>query len=90
MNIDIQKVARLARLSIPEDKQAMFAEQMQNIVNMAADLPDITENQSFLDETHPMTLRPDVVTPSLSRAEILQNAPETQAGCVVVPKTVES
>ena len=35
-----------------------------------------------------MTLREDVVEPSLPRDEVLKNAPQVAAGCVVVPKTV--
>ena len=35
-----------------------------------------------------MTLREDVVEPSLPRDEVLKNAPQVVAGCVVVPKTV--
>ena len=37
-----------------------------------------------------MKLREDVEgTDKLSRNELLANAPKMQAGCVVVPKTVE-
>ena len=35
-----------------------------------------------------MALRADVVEPSLPREEVLKNAPQVAAGCVVVPKTV--
>ena len=37
-----------------------------------------------------MTLREDIaVTNKFKREELLSNAPEVQAGCLVVPKTVE-
>jgi len=36
-----------------------------------------------------MALREDEVRPSFPRGEILANAPQTEAGCIVVPKTVE-
>ena len=43
-----------------------------------------------LDTENPMTLREDVaVQNKFSRDELLKNAPEVQAGCLVVPKTVE-
>ena len=43
-----------------------------------------------LDEENPMTLREDIaVTNKFKREELLSNAPEVQAGCLVVPKTVE-
>ena len=37
----------------------------------------------------PMTLRKDVAENHYRREDILRNAPEVQAGCVVVPKVVE-
>ena len=39
--------------------------------------------------TEAMQLRQDEIRPSLKRDQLLQNAPQTQAGCVVVPKVVE-
>ena len=37
-----------------------------------------------------MTLREDVAeTGKFTREELMKNAPEVQAGCLLVPKTVE-
>ena len=41
------------------------------------------------DDTIIMVLREDVVQPSFPRDEMLKNAPETAAGCLMVPKVVE-
>ncbi|MDD2955700.1 MAG: Asp-tRNA(Asn)/Glu-tRNA(Gln) amidotransferase subunit GatC [Oscillospiraceae bacterium] len=89
MKIDIQHIAKLARLSIEEDKAAMFEKQMEDIVAMCENLPEITAGFDPVDPDHPMALRRDEITPSFPREDILKNAPHSQAGCVVVPRTVE-
>lgn len=89
MNIDIKHIAKLSRLKIEDDKLEEFENQMQNIVNMVEKLPDIDE-QMVLDENNPMILRKDeAVTDKYSRQELMANAPQVKAGCLVVPKTVE-
>ncbi|MBQ9374795.1 MAG: Asp-tRNA(Asn)/Glu-tRNA(Gln) amidotransferase subunit GatC [Ruminococcus sp.] len=89
MNIDIKHIAKLSRLRIEDDKIQEFETQMQNIVNMVEKLPDI-EDELVLDEDNPMILREDVaVTDKYTRQELMSNAPQVKAGCLVVPKTVE-
>lgn len=89
MNIDIKHIAKLARLKIDDEKQEKFEKEMQLIVNMVENLPDIND-ELVLDIENPMTLREDIaVTNKFSRDELMKNAPQVQAGCLVVPKTVE-
>ena len=89
MNIDIKHIAKLSRLRIEDDKLEEFETQMQNIVNMVENLPDI-EDELVLDESNPMILREDkAVTDKYTRQELMANAPQVKAGCLVVPKTVE-
>ena len=90
MSIDVQHLAKLARLRIEDDKLAKFEKDMESIVSMVEQLPDVSGDAWGLDPNHPMKLRCDVEgTDKLSRDELLSNAPQMQAGCVVVPKTVE-
>ena len=90
MSIDVKHLAKLARLRIEDDKVAKFEKDMESIVSMVEQLPEISGDASGLDPEHPMKLREDVEsTNKMSRSELLANAPEMQAGCVVVPKTVE-
>lgn len=90
MKIDIKHIAKLARLKIDDDKLEKFGNDMETIVNMVDNMPDIDGTLNLLDENNPMTLREDkAVTDKFKREELLANAPEVQAGCLVVPKTVE-
>lgn len=89
MNIDIKHIAKLARLRIEDDQLDKFESEMQNIVGMVEKLPDI-QDEMTLDPDNPMILKKDVaVQDKFTRQELMQNAPQVKAGCLVVPKTVE-
>ena len=89
MNIDIKHIAKLARLRIEDDQLDKFESEMENIVGMVEKLPDI-QDEMTLDPDNPMILRKDVaVQDKFPRQELMQNAPQVKAGCLVVPKTVE-
>ena len=89
MNIDIRHIAKLSRLSIGEDQVERFQREMENIVAMVERLTAV-ENQTLgVDPADRMELRRDEIRPSLRREVVLQNAPQSAAGCIVVPKTVE-
>lgn len=89
MNNDIKHIAKLARLRIEDDQLDKFESEMENIVGMVEKLPDI-QDEMTLDPDNPMILRKDVaVQDKFTRQELMQNAPQVKAGCLVVPKTVE-
>ena len=89
MNIDIKHNDKLARLRIEDDQLDKFESEMENIVGMVEKLPDI-QDEMTLDPDNPMILRKDVaVQDKFTRQELMQNAPQVKAGCLVVPKTVE-
>lgn len=89
MDIDIQHIAKLARLKLDENKVGMFSEQMKSIIAMVDGLPVIEADDAKPDEKLVMLLREDVVQASMKREEILSNAPQTSAGCVVVPRILD-
>lgn len=90
MKIDIKHIAKLSRLKIEDSRLEKFEKDMEMIVNMVDNMPDIDGPLTLLDEENPMTLREDIaVTNKFKREELLSNAPEVQTGCLVVPKTVE-
>ena len=89
MNIDIRHIAKLARLTIEEDKMEKFQKDMADIVAMVEKLPAVEDQDLTLDPAERMELRKDEIKPSLRRDAVLQNAPKAVAGCIVVPKTVD-
>ena len=89
MEIDIMRLAKLAKLSIPEEKVDEFRKKMEDIIQMVENLPDLDTRGSLVDPTNTMELRKDEVQPSFPRNEMLQNAPYTAAGCILIPKVVD-
>ena len=88
MEIDIKNIAKLSRLAIEPEREEKFQKDMQNIIEMVERLPEMETGDLSPKVEDTMTLREDVVEPSLPRDEVLKNAPQVAAGCVVVPKTV--
>ncbi|HIV86647.1 MAG TPA: Asp-tRNA(Asn)/Glu-tRNA(Gln) amidotransferase subunit GatC [Candidatus Pygmaiobacter gallistercoris] len=89
MEIDVRHIAKLAKLEIPEDQIPKMEQELSSIVSMVEKLPELVSKESLLDRENTMELRPDVVRPSFARDEMLKNAPDTAAGCLMVPKVVE-
>lgn len=90
MNIDIRHIAKLSRLSIDEERIPKFEREMRDIIALVERLPDVAGESTALDPKAAMPLRKDEsVTGRYTRDELLANAPEVQAGCLVVPKTME-
>ncbi len=89
MNIDIRHLAKLSRLHVDDAKLPKFQQEMEKILELVDNLPQLSGGNIGIDIDNPMTLRSDTVTPSLRRDDVLRNAPQTEAGCVVVPKVVE-
>jgi aspartyl-tRNA(Asn)/glutamyl-tRNA(Gln) amidotransferase subunit C len=88
---DARHVARLARLSLDEERLARFTPQLESILEYVAKI-----GQADVSGVPPMAhalplanvLREDVVEPSLSIEEVLQNAPETDGRFFKVPKVI--
>ena len=88
MELDIKRLAKLAKLKFTPEEEEKYAAQMANIVAMVEKLPDLDASGPLIDPDNPMEFRKDEVEKNYSRDELLANAPEVQAGCVVVPRTV--
>ena len=89
MKIDIRHIAKLSKLSIAEEDVERFEEEMQAILSMVEHLPEIEGSAVAVDTENTMELRADEVIPSASREDMLMNAPQVAAGCIVMPKVVE-
>ncbi|NLJ16419.1 MAG: Asp-tRNA(Asn)/Glu-tRNA(Gln) amidotransferase subunit GatC [Clostridiales bacterium] len=91
MDINVKHLAKLSMLKMDEKQLEKFEKDMQDIVKMVQKLPKIQGDLISLDPENPMILREDKLSEKpFTRAEILSNAPEEIAGCIVVPKTLES
>ena len=92
VEIDIEHVARLARLELTDEEKARLRDQLGVILENAAKVSEVAT-----DDVPPTTyaiprsnvLRPDEVTPSLTVEEVLSNAPEVEDDRFKVPKVVE-
>lgn len=89
MKIDIKRLAKLANLSFSEQEAKKLEEEMGDIIDMVEKMPDIEVSELKPDPSKRMILREDDIKASFARTEMLKNAPQTQAGCIVVPKVVE-
>ena len=59
MQIDIQHIAKLSRLSIEKEKVEKFQKEMENIVAMCEKLPPMDGDYTSVDPSNPMQLRQD-------------------------------
>jgi aspartyl-tRNA(Asn)/glutamyl-tRNA(Gln) amidotransferase subunit C len=92
VEIDIDHVARLARLDLTEDEKARLREQLGVILEAAAKVSEVaTDDVPATAYAIPRSnvLRPDEITPSLTVEEVLSNAPEVEDDRFKVPRVVE-
>lgn len=85
--MDVLKIASLARLHISEVQMEGLCRDMEAIVKMVDGLPE--DGASLPENGAAIELREDEITPSLSRAEVLQNAPVSDGEYFLVPKILE-
>lgn len=95
MSIDkatVARIAHLARIAVPEERQAALAHELSGILGWIEQLAEVdTEGVEPLRAVMPIrrAWREDVVTDGGRAEEILQNAPARLDGWFVVPKVVE-
>jgi aspartyl-tRNA(Asn)/glutamyl-tRNA(Gln) amidotransferase subunit C len=86
------KVAKLARIAVPEGDLPALARELNGIIGFMEQLNevDVTGVEPMVSVT-PMRLkrRADVVTDGGMQAAILKNAPDAREGFFAVPKVVE-
>lgn len=89
MNIDVERIAKLAMLEFTPDQIQELEKEFEGILTLIENLPDLSGDKIELNEENIMQLRKDEVLPSLPRQALLENVPHSIAGCVVVPKTLD-
>ena len=88
---DVRKVAKLARLAIPEEKLPDFTKKFEAILEYVDTLSEV--NVEGVEPTsHAIrmsnVLREDVVKPGLDLDKVLQNAPDSDGPFFKVPKVI--
>jgi aspartyl-tRNA(Asn)/glutamyl-tRNA(Gln) amidotransferase subunit C len=85
---DVAHVARLARLHITDEELDRFTAQLAAVLEHARDV-EALDIGDVPPTAHPLpltnVLRPDVVRPSLDRAEVLAAAPAVEDDRFAVP-----
>ena len=88
---DVYKIATLARLEIDEKQAAVFATQMDTILEYMDTLNELdtsTIAPMYSPVDHATVLREDETAQHYNREQMLQNAPEQDGGYFIVPKIV--
>jgi len=92
MDIDVQKVAMLARIRLTDDEAAELTPQLSKILGYVDQLAAVNTD-GVTPTAHPhdaaMPLRANVVTNSNRRDALQAVAPKTESGLYVVPKVIE-
>ncbi|KCZ46391.1 MULTISPECIES: Asp-tRNA(Asn)/Glu-tRNA(Gln) amidotransferase subunit GatC [unclassified Hyphomonas] len=89
---DVRKVARLSRIAVDEAHLEELAGELNSILGWIdqlneVDISDVEPLTSVVETKLPM--REDVVTDGNIPDQVLANAPRTEDGFFVVPKSVE-
>ena len=96
MSIDentVRKVAKLARLALPEERVASMTAELNGIMAWIEQLNEVdvegVEPMTSAVEGASLPMRDDVVSDGANPARVLANAPRAEDGFFVVPKVVE-
>ncbi len=92
VDIDIAKVARLARIALSDEDLARYGAQLGDILEHAERVQALpTEGVPPTAHAVPMTnaFRGDEVEPSLDRDEVLSQAPDAVDGYFRVPRILD-
>ena len=92
IDIDIAKVARLARLGLSDEELTAYGSQLEDILEHAARVQALPTDD-VAPTAHPLPMvnahRSDEVEPTLDRDEVLAQAPDSVDGFFRVPAFLE-
>jgi len=92
MKMDIEKVARLARLELSEEEKVTFGNQLEQILTYMEQLNRLdttgVEPTSHAIPVH-NAFREDETRPSFSQEEVLGISPDQEDGHFKVPRIIE-
>ncbi|WGZ95281.1 MAG: Asp-tRNA(Asn)/Glu-tRNA(Gln) amidotransferase subunit GatC [Candidatus Thiothrix putei] len=89
---EVKKVARLARLAVPDERLEAYTQNLSNILSLVDQLSAV-DTTGVEPMAHPLDmmqrLREDVVTETNHREKYQAIAPEVENGLYLVPKVIE-
>ncbi len=88
----IKYLESLARITLTDEEEKKVGAELQDILTYIDMLNELdTDGVEAMSHCFPVTnvMREDEVAASMTPDEITANAPESQDGCFVVPKTVD-
>ena len=89
---DVEHVADLARMYITDEEKKALESELSAIIDFADKLSE-ADTDGIEPAAHAIHIqnvfRNDEVVPSYKREELIENAPDKQAGCFAVPRIVE-
>ena len=92
---EVARVAELANVELTPDESSRMLRDLNAILDYVAELNELnTEGVAPLAQVSELNalatvLRPDEVRPSLDRAAVMSQAPETNGAFFKVPKVIE-
>jgi aspartyl-tRNA(Asn)/glutamyl-tRNA(Gln) amidotransferase subunit C len=94
---DVERVAELAHLELEPEETPRMLHDLNAILDQVAELNELdtagvtplAQVSELLTETGAGALRADLLLPSLDRATVLAQAPETDQAFFKVPKVIE-
>lgn len=88
---EVRHVARLARIDLTDDELAALKDELSDLLGHVDRIRRL-ETHDVPPTAHPLPLtnvfRPDEVTESLERDEVLQAAPASEEGRFLVPRVL--
>jgi aspartyl-tRNA(Asn)/glutamyl-tRNA(Gln) amidotransferase subunit C len=92
MQIDVRKIASLARIRLTDDEAAALGPQLNHILEYVDSLRKL-DTSDVAPTAHPhdaaMPLRADIAANPNRREALQEPAPATESGLYVVPKVIE-
>ncbi len=92
MDIDVNKIAMLARIKLTENEASELGPQLSGILGYIEALSEVT-TEGVPATAHPhdaaMPLRANIVTNSNRREDLQKPSPKIESGLYVVPKVIE-
>jgi len=90
--IEVEQVARLARLALQDDELEALTEQMDQLLAYVEKLNEL-DTEGIIPTAHAVPMenafRADEIKSSIGIEKALSNAPQREKSCFVVPKVIE-